>query len=227
MRFEHVLFLVAACGAPATPGARPHDMSVEGHETAARREDRDASEHLSNYDANARREHLDCTFTVPRSAICWSVAENPTEWQLRAAADHRRRAAQHRAASAALREAEERACVGIDEADRDISPFDRVEDIARVDALAKRDGTVVGALVTFHARPGMTVESLQQVVDCHVARSAVLGGAGMPDCPLAPSGLTVRVSTSPRGFVVALRAASPSVGREVLARARHSSRRAH
>lgn len=220
--------MLAACRPPPTAGARPHEMSVAGHEAAAHAEDRRAMEHVAKYDPDAKVQRLQCSSTMPHPQICWTVIVNPTEWQLRAAEDHRRRAADHRAGSAALRDAEARACVGIADADRDISPFARVEDIAGVEPLrASNGGPVVGALVTFRARPGLTADRLQRVVDCHSARSAVLGHtmAGMPDCPLAPAGLTARVTSTANGLVVAIRAGTPSVGRDVLERARRSAQR--
>ena len=65
---------------------------------------------------------------------CWTSVSNPTAEHLREAEEHRRHAADHRASSVALRDAEARACVGITPDDRDMSPFEHVEDIATVDS---------------------------------------------------------------------------------------------
>jgi hypothetical protein len=65
------------------------------------------------------------------------------------------------------------------------------------------------AIVMFRARPSMTAEWLQRVVDCHPARNAALGHVvlDLPDCPLVPKGV----------------ADEPTI-REVLERSRRSRR---
>jgi hypothetical protein len=88
-------------------------------------------------------------------------------------AEARRRAADHRAASQALRSAEASACAGLSERDRDESPFAHREDIASVTPLNEPDPGIAagpgyesgpvrggreqlaGAIVTFRALPGM------------------------------------------------------------------------
>ena len=149
-----VIILFLALGCRSTPGAQPHDMSAAQHEATAAR-----------LDAEAAR---------------WTSAENPTEESRREATRHRQMAADHRAASQALRDAEARACAGLREADRDMSPFAHREDIANVEPLTEPvpfgRGTnirqTVGTVVTFRAVLGMTAEWLQRVVDCHIARAA-------------------------------------------------------
>jgi hypothetical protein len=137
-------------------------------------------------------------------------------------------AADHRAASAALREAEERACVGVSPDDRDMSPFERVEDIASVEPLIERTGTskapsqrTAGAVVTFRATSGMTAEWLQRVVDCHLARNASLGHTvpEMPISPLVPNSASARVTSTGNGFAVAIHSDDSSTAQEILSRA--------
>ncbi len=225
-----VLFVLACTS--STPGARPHDMSAARHEQSARDDDHAAAVHVGQYDPLRTATRTECRPNPPRPSICWTAVENPTDAHLRAAEQHRRRAADHRAASAALRDAEARACVGIADGDRDISPFDRVEDIARVERLTEVVSPklairrTVGAIVTFRARPAMTSEWLQRVVDCHIARNAALGHVNpeMPNCPLVPKGVVARVTSTGNGFAIAIRSDDPAVAREVLDRARRSLR---
>ena len=80
---------------------------------------------------------------------------------------------------------------------------------------------------TFRAVPGMTVEWLQRVVDCHLARNAVLGHVApeMPNCPLVPEGVTARVRSTGNGFAVDLRADDSTTVREIVARTDRLARR--
>lgn len=225
---------VAACSS-STPGARPHDMSAAQHEAAAREHERRAEMHRDQYDPDTRAPIERCNPSTPaRPPICWTAVENPTTAHLRAAEKDRRRAADHRAASQALRDAEARACAGIADEDRDTSPFERVEDIASVEPLYEQVGSpkvlhskTAGAIVTFRARPALTAEWLQRLVNCHLSRNAALGHVApdMPDCPLVPKGVTARVTSTGNGFAVAIRGSDETAAREVLERARRLARR--
>lgn len=225
-----ILISFAVACSSSTPGARPHDMSAARHERSAREHDSAADAHAGQYDPKARVGASRCSSRLP--PICWTSVEDPTAAHLRTAEEHRRYAADHRAASAALRGAEAGACIGISPADRDTSPFDRIEDIAGVEplteAISQTKGSIqqraVGAIVTFRARPGMTAEWLQRVVDCHLARNAALGHVvpEMPNCPLVPKGAAARVTSTANGFAVAIRTDDLTVAREVLDRARRS-----
>lgn len=201
--------------------AARHDGEAREHAAAAERE-------LGLYDPTAVATRSRCT---PRGT-CWTSVANPTAAHLAAAEEHRRHAADHRAASAALRAAEASACIGIDESDRDMSPFEHVEDIASVTPLVEpfgRGATVrTGAVVVFRATPGMTAEWLQRVVDCHLARNAALGHVvpEMPDCPLVPRGVRASVRSTGNGFAVSIRSGDHSVARDVFARAERLVQRA-
>ena len=196
-----VLGVVSGC-TTTSPDSRPPAMSAEQHEAAAQNEE--------------------------RVVVEWTSVTAPTDANRRAVEEHRRRAAEHRAASAALRGAEARACVGISPEDRDGSPFDHTADIESVAPLKEwrrrnrwQYEEMVGATVTFRAVPGLTAEWLQRVVDCHLARNASLGHVvpEMPDCPLVPEGATATVSSTGRGFAVAIRSNDPAAAKEILARA--------
>lgn len=207
-------------------------MSAEQH-------DREAASHEQVGEAHAAQGEAQAT-TAARSTcapplasepagVCWSSVANPTAEHRQAAEAHRTEAARHRAASAALRAAEARACVGIAENDRDMSPFEHLEDMASVEPLVEPvsgpKGSVhtrtAGAEVTFRAVPGLTVEWLQRLVDCHLARNAARGHVvpEMPNCPLVPKGAAATVRSTGNGFAVSISSADDATAREILARA--------
>lgn len=218
------LLALTACAA-RTPGAEPHDMGAAGHEEVAAAEEKSAEAHAGQYDPNAPLEKDMCGEGKGRRP-CWT---NPTEAHLREAERHRQMAADHRAASQALRDAEARACVGLDPISIDLSPFEQASaDIASVEPLVlHREGKaptheVRGATVTLRAVPGLTAEWLQRVVDCHLARNAAVGHdmPEMPNCPLVPKGATATVSSTGTGFAVAIRSEDPAAAEDILARAK-------
>lgn len=226
-----LLILLAAC-ATRTPGAQPHDMSAASHETTAAQEDLAAREHEQRYDPAARERSEKCRgITTAKDGTanepCWTSVTNPTAEHLKHSEEHLARGAEHRAASQALRDAEARACVGIPVADRDESPFDHREDIARVDPLyAQQQGKqasqrLTGAVVVFRAVPGMTAQWLQRVVDCHLARNAALGHdvPEMSYCPLVPKGVTASVTPGQAGFAMEIRSDDSETAKEILRRA--------
>lgn len=220
------LLLTTAAACASTPGAKPHDMSAAQHEEMARREETASKEHLAQFDPNANAEVKTCGGKA--NQVCWTSERNPTaehatEWQ-----KHQKAAADHRAASQTLRDAEARACVGISDADRDMSPFEHREDISGVDELRSSIGSKgvsfrrEGSVVHFRAVPGMTAQWLQRVVDCHLARNAALGheDADMPYCPLVPKGVTATVSATATGFDVAIRGDNATAVDEIGRRAK-------
>lgn len=231
MRFKLcALTLVAismtAC-ASSTPGAKPHDMSAAQHEGMAGNEDKNAQLHAAQFDPNAAVERCGRGATGRYGdGGCWTT--NATSEHLDAAKKHRKMAADHRAASRTLRDAEARACVGLSDDDRDMSPFMHQADIASVEPLnVTVDGKpqltrMEGAVVAFRAVPGMTAPWLQRVVDCHLARNAALGHdvPEMPDCPLVPKNVTAKATATDAGFAVAIRSDDSQTAQEILKRAR-------
>ncbi len=207
----------------STPGARPSDMSAAQHEQAAGAAEAQAAGHAAQYTPGARSTVPECD---PYGG-CWTSKSNPTKQHLEDAEKYRKMAADHRAASQSLRDAEARACVGVSDADRDISPFYHREDITSVQPASnslygKQRGDVIdGAVVTFRAVPGLTAEWLQRVVDCHLARNNALGNdvPEMPYCPLVPKGITAKVESTGNGFAVRIESQDPNTAQEVLRRA--------
>ncbi|MBL9100943.1 MAG: hypothetical protein JNL82_08295 [Myxococcales bacterium] len=217
------LGLFVAC---ASSGTRPHAMSAPAHDVQAAAHERAAAQ----ADAQVGRPEIRswCSERRLGAQVCWTSVRDASEEYRRLAEEHRRTAAKHRAASSALRDAESRFCVGIDADDRDISPFAHVEDIASVEPLWEPNTVVktstarlAGAIVVFRAVPGLTRDRLQAVIDCHVARNAVVGHdePSMAGCPLQPAGVRATVEGSEGGLVVYLRADDAPTADEVLSRA--------
>lgn len=218
-------FTATSCA--SAEGTEPHDMSAAGHEAAAGAEETAAAEHEAQYDSAAQGERVQCG--VGHARVCWTSTVNPTEPHSEEAARHLELAAQHRAASEALRNAEASACAGIAEEDRAESPFAHREDIRSVSELEeeRRSGrqtrdVLVGATVEFRAVPELTEEWLQRLVDCHLARNASLGHQieGMDYCPLVPAGVQADVRSVGDGFAIDVRSDDPQTAREVLRRAK-------
>ena len=221
------VLLLAGCAA-RNPGARPHDMAAADHEATAAAHDAEADAAAANFDPTATETHRRCG-GGKGARPCWTVETNPTEAWLTKAADHRKMAAAHRAASEALRTAEDTACAGLDEDERAISPFEwAAADIASVEPYSvnrggkQPDDHLVGAVVTVRAVEGLTTEWLQRVTDCHLARNAAVGHdmPEMPDCPLVPKGASVTVTSTGTGFALAIRSGDDEAAADILARAR-------
>ena len=225
-------------GCTSSDTVRPDEMSTAAHTREARREERAGNAEEARYDPQARSVETNCGTEIYGGRVgveavvvpCWTSTSNPTDVHRERAEAHRQEAAEHRAASQVLRDAERDTCAGIPDMDRDMSPFDHSEDISNVEPLNEIDVTnsplrrTTGAVVTFRAVPGMTAEWLQRVVDCHVARNASLGHEvpEMPNCPLVPRETEARVASVGNGFTVTIRSDNQESAREILARATRS-----
>jgi hypothetical protein len=217
-------FATWTLGCAADPGTQPHDMSAAQHAAMAKNEESAAAGHTEQHDPNATKATEVCS----SKGGCWTSRSNPTAQHSDEAKHHHELAAKHRAAAAALTDAEKRACVGVSDDDRDISPFHHREDIQLVSSLtetvnAGKSSTKkeVGATVVFRAVPGMTAEWLQRVVDCHLARAAAVGH-DMPEmsyCPLMPKGVKAKVTSAGNGFAVNLSADDAATVAEIKKRA--------
>lgn len=234
-------FVLAACG--GTPGAHPHDMSAAQHEAMAARAEQGAALHQAEYKPGGATTERRCggrSTTHGGDGVCWTSTTNPTAAHLEQAQNLRKIAADHRAASRVLRDAEAVACVGIPDEDRDMSPFMHPEDIASVEAAyegglptgATRPGygpRFEGALITLRPVPGLTEESLKRIIACHLARNAALGHQvpEMPNCPLVPRGVSAEVTTltpAGSGFQVEIWSDDLDTENEILRRARTLTR---
>jgi hypothetical protein len=211
-------------GCAADPGTQPHDMSAAQHDAMAKNEESAATSHAEQHDPSATKATEVCSGRTG----CWTSISNPTAQHADDAKHHHELAAKHRAAGAALTDAENRACAGISDDDRDISPFYHRDDIQSVSVLTEtvrlgKSSTQkeVGATVVFRAVPGMTAEWLQRVVDCHLARAAAVGH-DMPEmgyCPLVPKGVKAKVTSAGNGFAVNVSADDAATVAEIKKRA--------
>ena len=223
--------LTSACGGGGASGTRPHDMNAAAHESAAQEEDRKAEQLASRHDAGRPSPAAKC-HPGQRGAACWTSRGNPTEKYQKLSTQARELAARHRAASAALRDAEAQVCAGISDEDRDLSPFANRKDIRSVGDLTETEGggegtfveRVAGLQVVFRATPGLSAEWLQRVVDCHLARNAVIGHEAaaheMDYCPLTLRGVAARVSSTGDGFAISIRSNDQKVVEELRRRGR-------
>lgn len=214
----------SGCGG-GVAGARPSDMSEKEHESAAEQHEHEAAGHAQQYDPKAvDRTYTDCAQYL---GSCWS--SNPTEEHKKQAEEHLQAAAAHRAAARGLGDAEARACQGVSEADRDISPFFHREAIMEVKPLSRVAGVderrvdkPAGATIVLLPAPGVTAERLERIVQCHIARNTALNNdvPEMPYCPLVPKGVSATVTSAGNGFAVNVSAADEATAAEVLRRAR-------
>ena len=190
-KFALLGIATAAGSGCATSGTRPHDMSAAGHEQTAETAEAEAREHAARFDPSRVTTRKVCSGRGP----CWNEEVNPTTEHRAEAAELQRAAAEHRKAAEALRAAEARACAGLTDEDRDLSPFFHRGDVERVEPMYRNVGGrgrfVTGATVVFAQVPGLTAEWMQKSLDCHMARNAAVGfdAPEMSYCPLAAKGV--------------------------------------
>lgn len=223
-----------ALGCGPAAGTQPHAMSAKEHEAAASQEEQSGEGHGEQYDPQASATQKKCGPARgggrAGGGACWTSQTNPTAEHSKDAERHRELANQHRAASEALKTAEASACSGVPEEDRDMSPFAHREDIRSVSPVREEvkigkaaTYRTAGAEIVFRAVPGMTVEWLQRVVDCHLARNAAIGhemaAEEMAYCPLTPRGAQASVRSVGDGFAVVIRADDDNASKEILRRA--------
>lgn len=203
---------------------RPLDMSAARHRQQASMEERAAAEH--EREAQRISSQTPSCGSAPTSQpdgasvddICWSARREAAQQQEYDAAQHRRHASEHRAAAAALEEAETTACQGLSEPDRVLSPFYHWRDIKFVNPRPD------GATIVFAEVPGLTRDSLQRLVDCHMARNAALG-YDVPQAyysPIALKGVDQAVvSETSQGLAVTITSSDHTIAQAISARSRN------
>ncbi|HVV16452.1 MAG TPA: hypothetical protein VHH90_04545 [Polyangia bacterium] len=222
MRIFNLVFAISAPLVIGCASTGPGTMTASEHEKAARQESARA-------DSVLQRAQAACPGYESQDACYryWASFRNPTQKDLVDARRHRELAERHRAASQALRDAEARACVGVPDAERDISPFLHLEDIVVVEPIEvdQKGDTLSGVRVVFRPLPNMTADWLQHVVDCHLARNAVIGypAASKDSCPLQVRNVTALVHPVPAGLAVDIRPRNPVASREVHIRTRDAA----
>lgn len=198
---ETLLSAAFFCGC-VTPGSRPGDMSASAHEQRAADAERIAASRGPGKDAEETRF-------------------------LRKTADDHRRAAR------ALRDAETRACtdLGADESALE-SPVSRSRVIA-VEPLYDADSgpgvppALRGSVLRLKPMQDETVDRVKALIDCTIARHAVLGTDQVEarESPFAIAGVTSAVHGAGGEIVVELRTSDPLTAETLLARARRYAER--
>ncbi len=205
---------LAACAPQAAPPAQ-HPSADQ--QAALADQDEQAARNYLSMAAAKRDQRCASGPKLIENEACWT----PSSDGYRAAAqEHLRLAAAHRTAAQNLREAAARACEGISDLDRDVSPFAHTDAILRVEPIASGPH-VDGARVYFRVIHGLSRASLQKIVDCHIAQADELGHE-VPEeafCPLNPPDVRAVVKDALDGFVIEVTSTDPDAGREVLRRA--------
>jgi len=203
-----------ACAAGPATAVPPSHLSAAAEVDAARQHERAAG--ALEKQGEHETEMIACGGIADgiTSPICYS-SRRPLSHGEVLASEQRQQAAEHRRVSEALRLAEERACSGIPDADRDESPFAHREDVVTVQLLPD------GARVGFRAIRGLTVPWLQHVVDCHLARNDAMGHdvPSMAYCPLVPRGAIAKVSAWGDGYLIEVRSTDERGSAEIAHRA--------
>jgi hypothetical protein len=115
--------------------------------------------------------------------------------------------------------AERVVCREVPEAERDAAILTNPEHIRSVQEIAH--AARAGARLVLVAAPGLTVEGLQRIADCHLARLAATGNvARTSGSPFDVKGAAVAVKSEGNAFAVDITAASPEAARTILSRAR-------
>jgi hypothetical protein len=208
-----------ACTPAAPSTIPPGHQSAAGEERQAREHERAAG--VLETQGTMNESQPSCGLQSKPSEICWTYHRaGAASIDLKLATDQRQAAEEHRRVSKALRDAEVVACAGVAEEDIVRSPFAHRDDIVDVQVIQGPSG-VVGARVRFHELEKLTVEWLQHVVDCHLARDNALGHdvPEMAYCPLVPRGASATVLAMPHGYVIEVRSDDPAGAREIARRA--------
>lgn len=210
---------LAGAGACSPRASSVEPDGVAGHESAAV-----ANESLATAHAGEAALAPPCADVPGIYDICWTRSDTAAS-HAELAERHRVLARHHRDAAERLRETRADSCRGVAPADQEQSPFSHLGDISTVELL---DGADAGSeddipvvRITFVPRPGLTVQSIEAVIACHIAVNAALGHdlARMPACPLVPRGVRAVASEREDGVGVTL-SASESAVPEVRERAR-------
>lgn len=157
-----------------------------------------------------------CRTAAPKEA-CWG----PSDDGYRAAIEeHLQLLVVRRKAAQQLNEATERACAGLSDFDRDVSPFAHRSDIVKVEPL-EADDRLAGARVYFRRVAGLSTVKLRQIVDCHIAQAEELDHR-VPEesfCPLNLPEVRAVVRDAPQGYSIDVTSTDREAAVEVLNRA--------
>ncbi len=120
------------------------------------------------------------------------------------------------------------ACAGLSDAERNMSLFVRAEDVESVTALREQRYRVSrssalpivrGAIISVRQVPGLSVEALQRIADCHLAEAMARQEPWMNACPAFVPGASASVRFDGSRFVIVIRSTDDAVASEILRRA--------
>lgn len=223
-------FSAVACVPP--PGTQLGDMSAAGHLSAAYANEAKARYEAQLYDSSARETiQIDLPYTDANGMGYATTPQviNPTDIHRESSWDHWANARKHRAAYDALVESEAEACQELPESARAENPFVALDIVAVTRFEAKKGGIFAlfgkrrsaGARLLLRPRQGQTEQRIKVLLECHRARSAVLGHdtPEMPESPLVPAGAGFEVRSEGELLVLDVTADEPSVADEIWGRA--------
>ncbi len=221
-----ILSLAPACATTPVPEHHPSAAVYDDRATkdlAAARQQEQASHALARRRDGVAGVRGGCS----PGEVCWTEEGPPTDEHLQEAGRLRHEALRDRKISKELLATEARSCVGVSLVDRELSPFVHLRDISSVRPLYREPpprnsaSHPRGAVVTFRPIPGMTVDQLRQIVECHLARDNALG-TELPDVSIglmATPGTQVSVAQTADGFAVSLWSDDPVGAQELLRKA--------
>ena len=119
-------------------------------------------------------------------------------------------------------------CQGAPDAERQVAFLTDARNIMGVEELRPQEPMIEsmtpdprgGARILLGARPGMTVEWLQRIAECHLAHNAARGYQGDTQSPLDVREAMVNVSSVGDGFAIDITSYDRKLAREILRRAR-------
>jgi hypothetical protein len=204
------------------------ELTAEGHLTAAVADEAEARRKVQEYiDRQKQNQACDEDAKPDAETVCGARVSEDSDPLLVGASELRNRAARHRATAQELLAAEQTACEGV------LLPPDDVDDLFRAESLEgvqplersvpwSNKPELAGARVSVRFRPGWTVEGVERVISCHIARNRRRGYGvlGLKYSHLLPAGVTAEVRPQALGFEVVLSTNDAFTARVVLEHAR-------
>ena len=216
------LFLLGCAGGGTAPGA----MSADAHRAAAEQEQQRSAAHRAGESVSARADSCGGPLTSEPQDICWSTPNAERVQHHRRARRHEELAVEHRAAATTLMQDEAKACANVSTTDRETSLFGHSGDILSVQTIRRPplDASPRGVRVVFRAVRGLSVDSLQRVLNCQLARAATLGEAFDQEDPLALRPLETSLKQTDEGVVLEMRSEDREVAAALVRRTRELTR---
>ena len=166
----------------------------------------------------ARRCQTPRALVKPLSSRCDGAGHGPGMVQIGAATPHAGKGSEGDDA---------RSTMGNGPREQPFAHREDIESVAQLFGLEQGRRTVEspkalrGARVAFRPVPGLSQERLQRILDCHLARNAVLGHdvPEMDYCPLVPKDVTAQVLSGGDRYLVDVQSTNPASAQEIWTRA--------